>query len=241
DDIPGSSYAPSSSNPSILLPGVTPGAYLAILTDVIPGTYQLDTLTTNFNNPVSETTLTGVLASGGIVAYQINITQTATGPLNTARTSGLIPGDLNGDQQVDCDDVAVLAKSYNLRMGQAGFNAWVDKNGDGVVDLADLAIIFGGLAQEPSCPAQQFVHSATVQSTTNDINVGESVGLIDAGVAKSLLAKLSAAVDAGARGNPNTENNILAAFANEVESQQGKHIDNLVAQILLQDVSLVQP
>jgi hypothetical protein len=53
----------------------------------------------------------------------------------------LVDGDLNGDGQVDCADLAIVKASFGKRTGQAGFNAWADINDDGVVNVIDLALI----------------------------------------------------------------------------------------------------
>jgi hypothetical protein len=48
-----------------------------------------------------------------------------------------LPGDLNGDNIVDVDDVALVAK---MILGKTPVNLLADLNGDGVVDVEDFAI-----------------------------------------------------------------------------------------------------
>jgi uncharacterized repeat protein (TIGR03803 family) len=67
------------------------------------------------------------------------------GPV-TGVSATLLPGDANGDNVVDMNDFDILAVTYGLSTGQAGFNTNADFNCDGVVDLSDfdlLAIDFG--------------------------------------------------------------------------------------------------
>ncbi len=54
-----------------------------------------------------------------------------------------IPGDLDGDGDVDLSDLAILLASYNTDAGG-------DLDGDGDTDLADLAILLAGYGR--SCP-----------------------------------------------------------------------------------------
>lgn len=52
-----------------------------------------------------------------------------------------IPGDINGDGQVDLADLSLLLESFGLCDGDAGYNADADLDNDGCVGLADLTIL----------------------------------------------------------------------------------------------------
>lgn len=52
-----------------------------------------------------------------------------------------IVGDVNGDGDVDQDDLDLLTASFGLSSGDPGFNSDADLNNDGVVDVRDLALI----------------------------------------------------------------------------------------------------
>ena len=52
-----------------------------------------------------------------------------------------LPGDLDGDGDVDLSDLATLLASYNACAGDAEYDSAADLDGDGCVDLADLAAL----------------------------------------------------------------------------------------------------
>ena len=53
----------------------------------------------------------------------------------------LLGGDCNGDDKIDILDAAMLALSFALTNGQAGFEPRADINADGVVDIYDLVMV----------------------------------------------------------------------------------------------------
>jgi len=63
-----------------------------------------------------------------------------------------VPGDLNGDGQVNCADLALVRSSFGKRIGQPGFNSWIDVNTDGVVDIRDLIFVTQRVAPGTLCP-----------------------------------------------------------------------------------------
>ena len=54
-----------------------------------------------------------------------------------------ILGDINGDGVVDAADLAILANSWGLKIGQTGYDSRTDLNGDGKVDVVDVLIVSG--------------------------------------------------------------------------------------------------
>jgi len=50
-------------------------------------------------------------------------------------------GDLDGDGQVGCSDLAIIKASLGKVVGQPGFDPRADVNGDGIVDIRDLAFV----------------------------------------------------------------------------------------------------
>ncbi|WP_155121624.1 dockerin type I repeat-containing protein [Bryobacter aggregatus] len=50
-----------------------------------------------------------------------------------------IPGDVNGDGKVSCDDVNFITARYGIRRGQEGYDYNADYNMDGVIDVRDTA------------------------------------------------------------------------------------------------------
>jgi hypothetical protein len=63
-----------------------------------------------------------------------------TGPI-TVPTLTLLGGDSNNDNSVDLLDYFELSDSYNLVLGDSGYNAQADFNGDDSVDLLDYFIL----------------------------------------------------------------------------------------------------
>ena len=69
----------------------------------------------------------------------------------TPVVSGPLPGDLNGDGKVGCDDVDIVKASYGRSKGQAGFDPRADVNHDGVVNGYDLAFVLRHLPAGLKC------------------------------------------------------------------------------------------
>ena len=54
-----------------------------------------------------------------------------------------VAGDLNGDQEVNVGDLAILAAAYGLNSEQAGWDEkkHLDFNNDGVINIVDLVYL----------------------------------------------------------------------------------------------------
>jgi N-acetylneuraminic acid mutarotase len=236
NDMPGTIYVPSDTNPAVTLATFEEGNYEVILTGVSSGSYQLDALVTNFMAPSSEAAFDNTIAQGQVVAYTLHLSNTAAGPVISNMTPAVfVPGDLNGDGKVDCFDLMIAATSYGAATGQVGFNAWADLDDDGIINIPDLEFIVQRFPQGLTCPNLKILSQyVTFQSTLKDINDSLQLGLIDNhGVANSLSSKIQAAqAQTG-----NARNNILNAFINEVNAQAGKHITVVTVQVLLADAS----
>ena len=61
-------------------------------------------------------------------------------------------GDANGDGSITCADVALVRAAFGRTTGQAGYEALLDINSDGVINIRDLALVTSRLAAGTSCP-----------------------------------------------------------------------------------------
>ena len=73
------------------------------------------------------------LINNGFVSNAVNLVEIGSG----------IPGDLDGDGDVDLTDLADLLGSYGLCQGDAFYNPAADFDVSGCVDISDLAVLLG--------------------------------------------------------------------------------------------------
>lgn len=91
--------------------------------------------------------LVAILANGDV--YLCGTGTYSAGPC--AKTPNM-PGDVNGDANVDCADIAIIKASFGRKRGEPGFDTRADVNGDGVVDVKDLALVSQRLPFRTKCP-----------------------------------------------------------------------------------------
>jgi hypothetical protein len=63
----------------------------------------------------------------------------------------VVSADLDGNGVVGCSDLAIVKASVGKRVGQVGFNPNADINGDGVVDVRDVATMTRQLSAGTRC------------------------------------------------------------------------------------------
>lgn len=102
--------------------------------------------------------------------------------------------------------------------------------------MAVVAAIPAAAMEEHTCPHDM----NTVDSLYHCVNHALEMGHItNAGVAKSLLAKLDAAQAAVDHGQPEVAAKILNAFINEVQAQAGVHIAPMHAEHMIMHAQMV--
>ena len=107
-------------------------------------------VTLEFNSSViaSGTTVSGEYTAAGVNVTEtgtINVTVTASGynagsDTVTVGAAGLI-GDINGDSEVDLNDLILLGAAWGKSTGETGYSAAADINSDGVIDINDLILL----------------------------------------------------------------------------------------------------
>jgi hypothetical protein len=60
---------------------------------------------------------------------------------NVQRISADLEGDINGDGEVNIEDVAMAAFAFGSTVGHPRWESKADINGDNVVDMVDIYII----------------------------------------------------------------------------------------------------
>lgn len=143
----GTNFVNIKLNPEPTPPFPAPG-----LTIVLPLLNQMDpgsSLTLYRVDPVSgnltpEPGIGGGPAVGTVDAGGFSATFTGVASLSTVVgliPSGAVLGDLDGDGQVNCADIAIVRAAFGKKLGQAGFDDRADTNHDKVVNVRDLAFV----------------------------------------------------------------------------------------------------
>jgi Dockerin type I domain len=81
-----------------------------------------------------------------------NIEPTKTAGEASTTVAGAVPGDVNGDGRIGCEDIAIIKAAFGTKAGQAGFDSRADVNNDGIVDVRDLAFVSQYLPAGTQCP-----------------------------------------------------------------------------------------
>jgi len=106
-----------------------------VFNDVEPGTYTLSVTKTSHTSFV----LRDIVISG----EDIDLTQSDREEI---RLITLTPGDINGDGQIDSQDLSILMSYFGL-VDENLVRAGADLNGDGQVDARDLSLLMNGFSQ----------------------------------------------------------------------------------------------
>ncbi len=96
-------------------------------------------------------TLTGVPAGAQTLVFskelflvqKLTVDVLATGTLALPELVTLKPGDANGDNQVNIQDLTLLANAYHTVEGENRYNPDTDFNADGQVNIQDLTLLAG--------------------------------------------------------------------------------------------------
>lgn len=152
--------------------------------------------------------------------HSIQIFQPATGNYNVA-VSGLVAGTFEMDVAPYSQDGSPQPR-FSL-VGIATTNS-----------TSVFAITYNSAPGSSS----NVTRVATFQSTLSDIANSAQFGLIDdQGIANALSSKIAAASSAAASGDTDTAKNVLGAFLNQLNAQNGKHINGIALQVLREDAA----
>jgi Dockerin type I domain len=150
-NIPQSLLFPSSSNPAVVFEDLPDGNYEIVLTGISDGSFELAVSAIAGGHQSSQQVENGTITEGGNAVFLIQLTTTNGVPAQTVSPGVLLVGDLNGDQRVDCADLAIVKQSFGKKSGEPGFNAWADINDDGIVNVLDLQIVASHLPAGTTC------------------------------------------------------------------------------------------
>jgi hypothetical protein len=95
---------------------------------------------TNLTNG-TPTTLSLTYNTSGFSLGKYNVTASPANPSAPSSIVLTIPGDLDGNFQVQLTDLVILAKAYSSKPGSPNWNPNADIDGNGAVGLSDLVIL----------------------------------------------------------------------------------------------------
>jgi dockerin type I repeat protein len=152
NDILNSFIYDDATNPGAFFLGTLEGSYMVILTGLRSGDFALAASNLAGDNAASQQVLSGWVTKRDRFAYRVSTTAVSGTPMQFITRANLLDGDLNGDERVDCADVAVVKTALGKRLGEVGYNAWADINADGIVDARDVTSITKRLTRRVTCP-----------------------------------------------------------------------------------------
>jgi beta-glucosidase len=128
-----------------------------------PGQQQQVTLTIDpnaTNHPMStwDTASQSWLVAHGKLSFYLsrsagNVDIVSTVPTTVVFPSSGVRGDVNGDGKVTCADLSAVELAIGTSNGQPGFLPTADIDGNGVIDIRDVAAIARLLPLGTTCPA----------------------------------------------------------------------------------------
>jgi hypothetical protein len=151
NDITNSFIYVDATNPGTFLLGTLEGSYMVILTGMKSGDFALAASNIAGDFAASQQVFSGRVSKHDSLAYRVSTTAVFGTPMQTITPASFLDGDLNGDERVDCADVAVVEAALGKRLGEAGYNAWADLNADGMVDSRDVKSITKRLPRRVTC------------------------------------------------------------------------------------------
>src|SRR5262249_52649411 len=77
--------------------------------------------------------------SDGLSAIYINVLNFSN--LVSLQPGSTMLGDVNADGKNECADIAIIEAAFGKRVGQVGYQARADVNGDSVVNIIDLSMV----------------------------------------------------------------------------------------------------
>ena len=83
-------------------------------------------------------------------SFQAPVIANATA-LEFSTTVAKVAGDVDGDGVANCTDVAIVKAAFGKRLGQAGYDARADVNGDRTVTVLDLATVTRAVTAGTTC------------------------------------------------------------------------------------------
>jgi hypothetical protein len=99
-------------------------------------------------------TLTGtvpVSAVGKTYTMQFGATNSVGSTTGTTMITIVPPGDVNRDGVTDCTDYDVVKALLNVNYTSSNYSAAADINGDGVINVLDLAFVSANLPKGTVC------------------------------------------------------------------------------------------
>jgi len=138
--VPGSTGIPAATNLTGL-PAAATSTFSSSTVGGGSGTTSLTIATSPTTPPGTYTLTVNGLSADGVRSHIALLPLVVTGT----------PGDVTADGVVDCSDVAAVKEAYGKKVGQAGYNAAADFNGDGFVNIQDLQFVVQHLPAGTKC------------------------------------------------------------------------------------------